>query len=160
MRIRGAGSRFVHGGASLQEIVIPLVKIRKKKEDTTSQVEIDIIQSTDRITTNLLAVSFMQNELVSEQVLARKIRAGIYGKDEVLLSDLFVYTFDIEEGSERKREVKYRFQLGQKASEHYKNQTVKLVLEEEIKGGENKWRHYKDFSYYLNISFTNDFDGF
>ena len=160
LRIRGAGSRFVHGGASLQEIVIPLVKIRKKKEDTTSQVEIDIIQSTDRITTNLLAVSFMQNELVSQQVLARKIRAGIYGKDEVLLSDLFVYTFDIEDGSERQREVKHRFQLGQKASENYKNQTVKLVLEEEIKGGENKWRHYKDFSYYLNISFTNDFDGF
>lgn len=138
--------------------MIPLVKIRKKKEDTTSQVGIDIIQSTDRITTNLLAVSFMQNELVSEQVLSRKIRAGIYGQDEVLLNDIFVYTFDIEDGSERQREVKHRFQLGQKASENYKNQTVKLVLEEEVKGIENRWKPYKDFSYYLNISFTNDFD--
>ncbi len=160
LRVKGAGSRFVHGGASLQEVVIPLVKIRKKKEDTTSQVGIDIIQSTNKITTNILAVSFMQNEVVSEQVLSRKIRAGIYGQDEVLLSDLFVYTFDIEDGSERQREVKHRFQLGQKASENYKNQTVKLVLEQEIKGGENKWRHYKDFSYYMNISFTNDFDNF
>lgn len=160
LRVKGAGSRFVHGGASLQEVVIPLVKIRKKKEDTTSQVEIDIIQSTTKITTNILAVSFMQTEVVSEQILSRKIRAGIYGQDEVLLSDLFVYTFDIEDGSERQREVKHRFQLGQKASENYKNQTVKLVLEQEIKGGENKWRHYKDFSYYMNISFTNDFDNF
>ena len=160
LRVKGAGSRFIHGGASLQEIIIPLVKIRKKKEDTTSYVEIDIIQSTDRITTNLLAVSFIQSEVISEQVLPRKIRAGIYGKDEVLLSDLFTYTFDIEAGSERQREVKHRFQLGQKASENYKNQTVKLILEEEIKGSENKWKHYKDFSYNLNISFTNDFDGF
>ena len=160
LRVKGAGSRFVHGGASLQEVVIPLVKIRKKKEDTTSQVEIDIIQSTNKITTNILAVSFMQNEVVSEQVLSRKIRAGIYGQDEVLLSDSFVYTFDIEEGSERQREVKHRFQLSQKASEKYKNQTVKLVLEQEIKGGEDKWRYYKDFSYYMNISFTNDFDNF
>ena len=65
IRIKGAGSRYVHGGASLQEIVIPLLKVTKTRQDTTKQVDVDIIKSTDKITTNLLAVSFLQTNLVS-----------------------------------------------------------------------------------------------
>ncbi|WP_163710208.1 BREX-1 system phosphatase PglZ type A [Mangrovibacterium lignilyticum] len=159
LRVKGAGSRFIHGGASLQEIVIPLVKVNKKRQDTTAQVEIDIIKSTDKITTNILAVSFIQQELVTEQVLARTIRAAIYSSDGELLSDQFKYIFDIEDGSERQREVKHRFQLMSKASGKYKNQQVKLVLEEPVEGT-TKWREYKNYLYTLNISFTNDFDDF
>ncbi|MFW6371829.1 MAG: BREX-1 system phosphatase PglZ type A, partial [Bacteroidota bacterium] len=143
----------------LQEIIIPLIKIIKKKQNTVSQVGIDIIKSTDRITTNILAVSFIQSDLVSEQVLPRTLRAGIYADDGELLSDLFKYNFDITEGSERQREVKHRFQLSAKASNKYKNQRVRLILEEPVEGS-NKWKAYKDYFYTLNISFTNDFDDF
>lgn len=157
LRISGAGSRFVHGGATMQEIVIPLLKVSKKRQDTTSQVDIDIIKSTDRITTNILAVSFIQSNLVTEQVLPRTIRTAIYAEDSERLSDLFTYNFDIEAGSERQREVKHRFQLMSKASGKYKNQRVKLVLEEPVEGT-TKWKEYQSFFYTLNISFTNDFD--
>ena len=159
LRVKGAGSRFVHGGASLQEIVIPLVKVTKKRQDTTSAVDIDIIKSTDRITTNILAVSFIQSNLVTDQILPRALRAAIYAEDGEILSDLFKYNFDIAEGSERQREVKHRFQLMAKASGKYKNQRVKLVLEEPVEGT-TKWKEYKDYFYTLNISFTNDFDDF
>jgi uncharacterized protein (TIGR02687 family) len=159
IRIKGSGSRFIHGGASLQEIVIPLVKVTKLRQDTTTQVEIDIIKSTDRITTNILAVSFIQTELVSEQVLSRTIRASLCSEDGELLSDKFSYIFDIEEGSERQREVKHRFQLSNKTSGKYKNQRVKLILEQPVEGTA-KWKHYKDYYYTLNISFANDFDDF
>ena len=159
LRIKGAGSRFIHGGASMQEIVIPLIKITKTRQDTTTQVDIDIIKSTDRITTNLLAVSFIQTNLLSDQVLSRNIRAVIRAEDGEDLSDQFRYNFDIEEGSERQREVKHRFQLSSKASGKYKNQRVQLVLEEPVEGT-TKWKQYKEYYYTLNISFTNDFDDF
>lgn len=159
LRVKGAGSRFVHGGASLQEIVIPLIKVTKTRQDTTSHVDIDIIKSTDRITTNILAVSFIQTDIVTEQVLPRMIRASICAEDGELLSDQFKYLFDIAEGSERQREVKHRFQLSSKTSGKYKNQRVRLILEEPVEGT-TKWKHYKDYSYALNISFTNDFDDF
>mgnify|MGYP000170968665 FL=1 len=157
LRVKGAGSRFVHGGASLQEIVIPLLKITKQRQDTTSAVDIDIIKSTDRITTNIHAVAFIQSDLVSEQVLPRTIRAGIYAEDGTLLSDHFKFVFDITEGSERQREVKHKFLLISKATGKYKNQRVKLLLEEPVEGS-TKWKSYKDYYYTLNISFTNDFD--
>jgi uncharacterized protein (TIGR02687 family) len=157
MRIKGAGSRYVHGGATLQEIVIPLLKVTKKRQDTTKQVDVDIIKSTDKITTNILAVSFLQTELVSDKVLPRQIRSALYAADGEMLSDQFTYLFDIIEGTERMREVKHRFQLSSKASGKYKNQRIRLVLEEPVEGT-SKWKQYKEYTYTLNISFTNDFD--
>lgn len=157
LRVRGAGSRFVHGGATLQEIVIPLIKVSKKREDTTAQIEIDIIKSTDKITTNILPVSFLQKELVDEKIHARTIRAALKASDNKIISDYFNYTFDAAEGSERQREVRHRFMLTTMASGKYRNQRVSLILEEPIENS-NKWKEYKNYSYTLNISFMNDFD--
>lgn len=157
LRIKGAGSRFIHGGASPQETIIPLLKVIKKRQNTVSQVEIDIIKSTDKITTNTLPVSFIQSGLVVDNVLPREIQAGLYAEGGELLSNLFRYNFDIEEGSERQREVKHNFHLSKKAGSAYKNQRVKLILEEPLEGT-NKWKQYKEFYYTLNITFTNDFD--
>ncbi|MBK7751609.1 MAG: hypothetical protein IPI41_03075 [Flavobacteriales bacterium] len=158
LRVKGAGSRFVHGGAALQEIVVPVVTIAKRRQATTSsQVDIDIIKSTDKIPTNILAVSFIQADLATEQKLPRIIRAALQSEDGTVLSDQFTYTFDIGEGSERQREVKHRFHLGAQATGKYKNQRVKLVLEEPVEGT-TKWKPYKEYYYTLNISFTSDFD--
>ncbi|AVR44772.1 BREX-1 system phosphatase PglZ type A [Christiangramia fulva] len=158
LRIKGAGSRFIHGGASPQEVIVPLLKTAvRKRTDTVSQVNIDIIKSTDRITTNILPVSFIQQELVGEKILSRQIRAGLYAEDGEILSDQFTFNFDIEEGSERQREVKYQFHLSKKASGKYKNQRIRLILEEPLEGT-NKWKKYKDFYYTLNITFSSDFD--
>jgi uncharacterized protein (TIGR02687 family) len=159
LRIKGAGSRFVHGGASLQEIVVPMLSVSKKRKDTTKQVEVDVIKSTDKITTNILAVTFIQKGLVSDKVLARSIRAAIKAEDGVLLSDIFSFNFDIEEGAERERAVNHRFQLSAVASGKYKGQRVSLVIEEPVPNS-SKWKTYAEHNYTLNISFMNDFDDF
>ncbi|MGI6305540.1 MAG: BREX-1 system phosphatase PglZ type A [Bacteroidales bacterium] len=144
IRIKGAGSRYVHGGASLQEIVIPLLKVTKTRQDTTKQVDVDIIKSTDKITTNILAVSFLQTDLVSEKVLPRQIRSSIYAEDGEVLSDQFTYNFDIAEGTERMREVKHRFHLSSRASGKYKNQTGQTgILEEPVEGTRQVETHTK-----------------
>lgn len=159
LKVKGAGSRFVHGGATMQEVVIPLIKINKKKRDTTSQVEVDIIKSTDQITTNILPVSFIQNSKASDTILPRTLRAALYSKDGEILSDLFKYNFDSTEGLERQRELKHRFQLTANAGDKYKNQRVHLRIEEPV-AGSSKWKLYKEYLYTLNISFMNDFDDF
>lgn len=141
----------------MQEVIVPLIKINKTRQNTTSQVDIEIIKSTDRITTNILAVSFIQSQPVSEQVLPRAIRAVVRADDEENLSDVFKYNFNFGEEMDRQREVKHRFILDQRASGKYKNQRVRLVLEEQIEGS-SKWRIYDQHYYTLNISFTNDFD--
>ncbi|MCP4520773.1 MAG: BREX-1 system phosphatase PglZ type A, partial [Cytophagales bacterium] len=159
LRVKGAGSRFVHGGSSLQEVIVPLISISKKRKDTVSQVSIDILKTTDRITTNILPVSFIQSESVDQEFLPRKIRVALHAENGELLSDQFSYTFDSEEENTRQREVKHRFQLTSRASSHYRNQRIKLILEEPVEGT-TKWKVYKEFFYTVMISYSNDFDEF
>ena len=155
---------YLHYGIAFEAgselaVVRLLVKVTKKRQDTLKQVDVDVIQQSNKITTNILSVSFLQTEVATDSIQPRTIRAAIFSNDGELLSDQFSYNFDIEEGSERQREVKHRFQLSSKASGKYKNQTVKLVLEEPVEGS-SKWKLYKEYMYTLNISFSNDFDDF
>jgi 5S rRNA maturation endonuclease (ribonuclease M5) len=41
LRLQGSGSRYVHGGTSLQEIVVPVVEVKKLRIDDVAQVEVD-----------------------------------------------------------------------------------------------------------------------
>jgi uncharacterized protein (TIGR02687 family) len=159
LRVKGAGSRFVHGGSSLQEIIVPVLDVTKKRKDTTSQVDVEIIKSTDKITTNILAVTFIQVGLCSEKVLPRQIRASIKAEDGTQLSDVFNYNFDMTEGAERERAIRHPFQLSGSASGKYKGQQVRLILEEPVPNS-NKWKTYAEHNFLLNISFMNDFEEF
>lgn len=156
---KGSGSKFIHGGTTLQEIITPLIKVKKTRQDTVSKVEIDIIQSRDKITTNILPVSFLQTEKVTENVLPRVLKVGIYSESGELLSDIFNYTFDGKEETVRQREVKNTFQISKKAKDEFKNKLVKLILKEPIEGT-SKFKEYKSFNYKLSIGVTNDFDDF
>lgn len=156
LRVKGAGSRFVHGGTSVQEVLIPVMKVGYKSSRKAQLVEVDIIKKSDRISSNLLPVSFIQTEPVADKVLPRTLKAAIYTEDGTKLSDEFIYKFDFESGAQRNREEKYTFHLSSTASEHY-GEWIVLKLEEEIKDS-TQWKKYKEFRYQLVASQPNDFD--
>jgi len=156
LRLKGSGSRYVHGGASLQEVVLPVVSVHKKRKDDVKLVNIDIIaSSTSVITSGQIAVSFYQKDPVAAKVQARKLRAGIYSQSGELISNPEELVFDFTSDNPREREVKVRFVLSRKADD-VNNQTVYLRLEELIPGTAH-YREYSSFSYQLRRSFTSDF---
>src|SRR5690625_419330 len=160
LRVHGAGSRFVHGGSTLQEITVPVIRVKKKREDTVKRVGVDVLnKQSNKITTNIQSVSFYQLEPVGEQVLGRTLKMQFKSDDGETLSDVYSYTFNSGSGNAKEREVEHRFQLSSKASEQYRNQTIYLTLEEQVEGS-NKWVEYQKYPYTVNISFTNDFDDF
>lgn len=141
IRVHGSGSRYVHGGATLQEVVIPLVKINKKRKDDTTFVSVDILDSTtSSITTNQLAVVFYQREAVTLKTRPRKLRAGIYSEKGDLVSSLHELIFDSASDNPRDRETTAVFTLTG-ASAACRGQTVILMLEEQIKDT-NQFREY------------------
>lgn len=156
-KVKGAGSRFVHGGASLQETIIPLLDISKGREETVQPVEIDIIQSHNKITTNSLPIEFVQKEAISDKILPVEVQAFIQAADGKVLSDTFSFNFDFTGSEHRQRSKKFVFHMVSEASHAYRNQMVDLILQTPIENT-NRWKDYKRFSYHLNISFTNDFD--
>jgi uncharacterized protein (TIGR02687 family) len=156
LRLQGSGSRYVHGGASLQEVVVPLIKVNKKRASDLRPVEVDVINAASTITSGQLSVAFYQSEPVSGKTSARTLRAGIFAKDGTLLSELHTLNFDLTSENPREREVRKQFILSRKADE-MNNQTVYLRLEEQV-ADTSHYQEYKSFPYQLRRSFTTDFD--
>ena len=68
MRVRGAGSRFVHGGASLQEVIIPVIRVGKSREADVGKVDVQIIvPGRSLITSGQTVVTLYQEQAVSEK---------------------------------------------------------------------------------------------
>ena len=157
LRLKGVGSKYVHGGASLQEITIPVLWINKKRESDVELVEVDILRgSTQIISTGQISVSFYQEEATTAKCQPRILRAGIYAVDDTLISDRHQLKFDLSTEDKREREVKQTFVLSHTAEE-YNQQEVFLKLEERIPGSDI-YRKYKTMRYQLQRSFTSDFD--
>lgn len=157
LRRQGSGSRFVHGGATLQEIVVPVVKINKKRQSDTSAVEVEVIGSSNQlITSSQISVRFYQIAAVTEKTQARTLRAGIYAQSGELISDRHELVFDFRSENAREREVSVRFLLLRQA-DAFNGQEVILKLEERH-GDTSHFREYRAARYTLRRSFSNDFD--
>lgn len=157
LRLKGSGSRFVHGGASLQETVIPIIKINKKRQSDVSAVEVDILRGSSMvITSGQLAVAFYQAQPVTDKVQPRKLRAGIFTQAGMLISDCHELTFDLTSENPRERELQVRFVLTRKADDA-NNQEVILLLDEKL-AGTTHYKEYKSLRYLMRRSFTSDFD--
>ena len=157
LRLKGSGSRFVHGGASLQEVVIPVLKVNKKRQSDVSAVEVDILRGASSvITSGQLAVTLYQSGPVTEKIQPRLLRAGIYTQAGELISDSHELAFDLTSENPRERELQVRFVLARKADE-VNGQEVSLRLEEQH-SGTSYYKEYKSLSYTMRRSFTSDFD--
>ncbi len=157
LRLSGSGSRFVHGGASLQEVVIPVISINKKRQSDISFVDIDILRGgTSVITSGQLSVTLYQTEPVTDKMRPRNLRVGIYTSTGKLISDQHDVLLDLTSDNPRERELKLRFVLTQEA-DSVNNEEVKLKLEEPVEGT-NQYHDYKQLSYTIRRSFTSDFD--
>jgi len=157
LRLKGSGSRFVHGGATLQEVTIPIIKINKKRQSDVSSVEVEILRgSSSTITSGQLAVTFYQVQPTTDKVRSRHLRAGIYTQSGDLISDSHDLNFDIASENPRERELQIRFLLTKKADES-NNQEVILRLEEKL-SGTTHYQEYKSIRYLIRRSFTSDFD--
>lgn len=151
----GAGTRYVHGGASLQEIVVPVITVNKKRKSDVRHVNVDLMPETDKITTGQLAVKLLQREAVTEKIRPRQVRLGLYVGD-TLISDQPILTFDSASDDQRDRYQKSVLYLTQDA-DHYNNRPVELRLEEPIPNT-SQWKLLSKGNYTIRRSFTTDFD--
>jgi uncharacterized protein (TIGR02687 family) len=157
LRLKGSGSRFVHGGASLQEVVIPVISINKRRQSDVSHVEVQILRGASTvITSGQLAVTLYQTTPVTDKVQTRALRAGIFTEAGKLISDSHELSFDLTTDNAREREFNVRFVLTREAEEA-NGQEVILRLEEKH-AGTSHYKEYKSLRYVMRRSFTSDFD--
>lgn len=157
LRLKGSGSRFVHGGTSLQEVIIPVLRIHKRRQSDVGLVEIEIIEGGGRtITTGQVALVLYQTSPVTAKRQPRTLRAGLFTLAGEAISDQHELTFDITADDPREREVRVRFLLSRQA-EAANNQQIELRLDEPV-AGTSHYSRYKAARYTLRRSFTSEFD--
>lgn len=84
-KMQGSGINFVHGGASLQEVVVPLLTFKNKRTGqkgakVIKKVDIKLTNTTRKITNSIFNLEFFQTEKVEDKVIPRTV--VIYMADE------------------------------------------------------------------------------
>lgn len=149
------GARFVHGGAMPQEIVIPVITVRHKKdkgnrgETKIRLVEVQVLGSSHRITTAQHRFALLQMEPVSDRVKPITLRVAVYEGEEPV-TDLQTVKFDSRSGhlEERKQWVS----LVLKDRLYDKKAPYRLVLRDADTGIEQQ-----SVEVTINRAFTDDF---
>ena len=129
LRRSGSGSRYVHGGLSLQELIVPHlhVSIGRFSSDAARPVDVEILIGNGRITNNDYKVRFYQRQPTGPKRSARTLQIGFYDMDGKLLSDEQTAVFDSDAKEERKRETRLSFRFGT-AAETGGARPAKLIL--------------------------------
>lgn len=155
LRLAGGGARYVHGGAALQEVVVPVLTVNKKRKSDTRLVNVEVWPESDKITTGQVVVRMFQSEPVSDKVQPRTVRAGLW-VGETLISNEIELTFDQTSSDKRDRYQSAHMLLSKDAND-FNNRAVEFRLEERIPNT-NQWRVYTKAMYTLKRSFASDFD--
>ncbi len=154
IRGKGGGSKFVHGGATPQEVIIPLIKVNRKTELKSREVDFDVIRSSSLITSNVFSVTFLQKEPVGEKVLPLHVQVGLYSQEGELLSDLHEIVFDSREKDPQKLHKKITFFFSKDVTTlNQKKVLLRVVTKAQGTQEFNKVLTHKQESYTVNISF-------
>lgn len=74
----GGGYQFAHGGATLQEMLIPVLYSHLRREDNKQPVGLTLLNTALTLISSRLKFSLIQSDAVSEDFKERKVLCGIY----------------------------------------------------------------------------------
>lgn len=132
-KIQGAGSNYIHGGASFQEVVVPVIKFKSdknsKKSLASKKVSISLTNTVRKITNISTYLSFFQNEKVEEKNLP--LRAKVYFIDDEgnRISNENIIIADSRSSDASERTYKEKFIL--KDINYDKSKTYYLIIKDE-----------------------------
>ena len=78
------GYSFAHGGASLQELIIPVIKSQLRRVDKTEKVGVALMNHNLSMVSSRLKFQIIQSEAVSMNVVERTVICVIYNGDEAV----------------------------------------------------------------------------
>lgn len=84
IKVKGGDYNFAHGGASLQEVIIPVLHTYSPKVNRKVPTGVTLLGSNHSIVSSRLKVKLLQNEAVSETIRERTVRCAIYDGETVV----------------------------------------------------------------------------
>lgn len=147
--IQGAGANYVHGGAMLQEIAIPVITFKndrsKSSKNIVRKVDVKLTTPTRKITNPITFLTFLQTEKIEDKRLARCLLAYFIDEQGQRVSNENIIIADktIAQVGERTYREKFVF----KSLKYDKRNNYYLVLADEQSGEE-----YERYKFTIDIT--------
>ena len=127
IRTPGGGQNYVHGGSSLQEMIIPVIKVNtfKGKQDTDF-VNVELSSFHHRVTGIEVKLDFMQMESVTDRVKPRRLQAFFVDAHGEKISFPVPITANIKSADGRDRLIQEKFTL--KSGRYSRDKEYFLVI--------------------------------
>ncbi|WP_381428186.1 BREX-1 system phosphatase PglZ type A [Sporosarcina thermotolerans] len=155
-RIQGTGVNFVHGGASLQEVVVPLVSFKNKRagqkgSQAIQKVDVKLTSTTRKITNSIFNLDFFQTEKVEDKRIPRTVvicmaddKGNVLSNEERIIGDR---SFD------NPAERTFRIQFVLKNISYDRNKTYYLIVKDTETGVITE-----KVPFSINLGIVSDFD--
>lgn len=78
------GYMFAHGGASLQEMIIPVIKCRQRRDDIKQKVGVTLLANNLSVVASRLKFNLLQTEAVSMDKKERRITVALYYNEQAV----------------------------------------------------------------------------
>ncbi len=127
--VGGGGLQFVHGGATPQEVITPLIDYRRTSQATP--VEISVAMPTRVIKNFRVEVPMYQEQSISTEFMTHTVRFAFY-LDEERISNEIDYAFNMQ-GQNHERTAKLIFDLTEKYYKAGQKCTLKMATVEGTK---------------------------
>lgn len=143
---RGGGQNYVHGGSSLQEMIVPVIKVRTAKGyQATKNVNVELSAFNYKITEATFKLEFMQMEAVTDVIKPKSLVAFFTDEDGHKIS------FDVPIiAKERSTDAKDRLIVEKftlKSGNYVRGKDYYLVLAEM----DDEEKVYKKYKYEIDI---------
>lgn len=153
-KLNGVGLNYVHGGLSLEEVIVPVIEVKSKKGGKNQRtVNLDLIGSNNKITNYETMLTFFQKENVSKTVLP--LEASIYFEDDngnKISNEVIIFADKNSEYSQD-RQFKEKFTL--KHMSYSKSKRYYLIIKDEQTDLE-----VERYEFMIDIAFQDGFDFF
>lgn len=148
------GARYIHGGAMLQEIVVPVMIVREltgqaKEKSVIRRVDVSMLGALHKVVNNVQRFEFIQTDSVSERVLPRTLSVSLRAGEELISNEVNL-TFDSQSSSMDDRKKSARIMV--KAGQYDKKRQYALVLRDV----ETKIEYLR-IPITIDLTFINDF---
>ncbi|MBU3210059.1 BREX-1 system phosphatase PglZ type A [Clostridium algidicarnis] len=154
-KVQGAGANYVHGGAMLQEIVVPVIKFKNDRSTSSAndirKANISLTSITRKITNIITYLEFFQEEKIQDKVIAQRIKCYFEDEERNRISNENIIIGDSR--SENPLERTYREKFVLKSMAYDKTKQYFLVMQDD----DDSNGMYERIPYVIDIAIVDEF---
>lgn len=153
IKVQGGGENYVHGGISLQEMVVPVIVYKGMRTGYKKYVEVQnpglsLISESRKVSNLMFSLDFLQKQPVGEKIQPSDYSLYFTNEEGVPVSDFQMVIADRTSNNASDRVFRVRFTL--KQMQYDRNKIYRIVIANDTDAPE-------EVEFRIDIAFADDF---